>query len=56
MKSFVEFKGAASPWIVMELPAVFFARSAGSRKGKDPIPSCVRDEPFDIQMEFSIII
>ena len=36
MKSFVEFMGAASPWIAMGLLlAVFFARSAGSRKDKD---------------------
>ena len=36
MKRFAEFIGAASPWIAMELLlAVFFARSAGSRKGKN---------------------
>ena len=36
MKSFAEFMGAASPWTAMGLlPAVFFARSAGGRKGKD---------------------
>jgi hypothetical protein len=36
MKSFVEFMGAASPRIAMGmLLAVCFARSVGSRKGKD---------------------
>ena len=35
---------------------IAFYMAMGFRPSAHPIPSCVRDEPFDIQMEFPIII
>ena len=34
---------------------IAFYMAMGFRPSEHPIPSCVRDEPFDIQMEFPII-